>query len=50
MLGGERATLIIDPSTGQIRATNFFVDNQGATYWQPIPNATVTGQWTDTLP
>jgi hypothetical protein len=50
LLGGERATLIIDPSTGQIRATNFFVDNQGAEYWQQIPNATITGRWTDTLP
>jgi hypothetical protein len=50
LLGGERATLIIDSSTGQIRATNFFVDNQGAEYWQQIPNATITGRWTDTLP
>jgi hypothetical protein len=49
-LGGERATLIIDPSTGQISATNFFVDNQGATFWQEIPNATITGRWTNTLP
>jgi hypothetical protein len=49
-LGGERATLIIDPSSGQIRATNFFVDNQGATFWQEIPDATITGRWTDTLP
>jgi hypothetical protein len=50
LLGGQRATLIIDASTGQIRATNFFVDNQGAEYWQQIPNATITGQWTDMLP
>jgi hypothetical protein len=50
LLGGERATLIIDPSTGQIRATNFFVDNQGAEYWQQLPNATITGRWTNTLP
>jgi len=50
LLGGQRATLIIDPSTGQIRATNFFVDIQGAEYWQQIPNATITGRWTDTLP
>jgi hypothetical protein len=49
-LGGEQATLVIDPSTGQIRATNFFVDNQGATFWQQIPNATITGRWTNTLP
>jgi hypothetical protein len=49
-LGGEQATLFIDPSTGQIRATNFFVDNQGATFWQQIPNATITGRWTNTLP
>jgi hypothetical protein len=48
--GGEQATLVIDPSTGQIRATNFFVDNQGATFWQQIPNATITGRWTNTLP
>jgi hypothetical protein len=50
LLGGEQATLIIDPSTGQIRATNFFVDNEGAEFWQEVPNATITGQWTDTLP
>jgi hypothetical protein len=49
-LGGEKATLIIDPSTGRIQATNFFVDNEGATFWQPIPNATITGRWTNTLP
>jgi hypothetical protein len=49
-LGGEQATLIIDPSTGQIHATNFFVDNQGGTFWQQIPNATITGRWTNTLP
>jgi hypothetical protein len=30
--GGEQATLIIDPSTGQIRATNFFVASDGPTY------------------
>ena len=45
-----RHTLVIDPSTGQIRATNFFVDIRGAEYWQQIPNAAVTGRWTDTLP
>jgi hypothetical protein len=50
LLGGEQATLIIDPASGQIRATNFFVDNQGATFWQQIPNATITGRWTNTLP
>jgi RNA polymerase sigma factor (sigma-70 family) len=50
LLGGEQATLIIDPSTGQIRATNFFVASDGSTYWQPTVNATITGQWTDTLP
>jgi hypothetical protein len=50
LLGGEQATLFIDPSTGQIRATNFFVDNQGAEFWQQIPNATITGRWTNTLP
>jgi hypothetical protein len=49
-LGGEQATLIIDPASGQIHATNFFVDNQGATFWQQIPNATITGRWTNTLP
>ncbi len=48
--GGEQATLIVDPSTGQIIATNFFVDNQGAEYFQDVPNATITGRWTDTLP
>jgi hypothetical protein len=50
LLGGQQATLIIDPTSGQIRATNFFVDNQGATFWQQIPNATITGRWTNTLP
>jgi hypothetical protein len=50
LLGGEQATLFIDPSTGQIRATNFFVDNQGGQFWQQIPNATITGRWTNTLP
>ena len=50
LLGGEQANLIIDPASGQIRATNFFVDNQGATFWQQIPNATITGRWTNTLP
>jgi hypothetical protein len=49
-LGGQRATLIIDPASGQIRATNFFVDNQGGEFWQQIPNATITGRWTNTLP
>jgi hypothetical protein len=50
LLGGQPATLIIDPATGQIRATNFFVDNQGAEFWQQIPDATITGRWTSTLP
>ena len=50
LLGGEQATLIIDPANGQIRATNFFVDNQGGEFWQKIPNATITGRWTDKLP
>ena len=50
LLGGHQATLIIDPSSGQIRATNFFVDNQGGEFWQKIPNATITGRWTDKLP
>jgi len=50
LLGGHQATLIIDPASGQIRATNFFVDNQGAEFWQQIPNATITGRWTNTLP
>ena len=50
LLGGQQATLVIDPASGQIRATNFFVDNQGAEFWQKIPNATITGRWTDTLP
>ena len=50
LLGGEQATLFIDPSTGQIRTTNFIVDNQGGEFWQPIPNATITGRWTNTLP
>jgi hypothetical protein len=50
LLGGHQATLVIDPASGQIRATNFFVDNQGAEFWQKIPNATITGRWTDTLP
>ena len=50
LLGGEQATLVIDPASGQIRATNFFVDNQGGEFWQQIPNATITGRWTDTLP
>jgi len=50
LLGGQTATLIIDPSTGQIRGTNFFVDNEGAEIWQQAPTATITGRWTDTLP
>ena len=50
LLGGQQATLVIDPASGQIRATNFFVDNQGAEFWQKIPNATITGRWTNTLP
>ena len=50
LLGGQQATLVIDPASGQIRATNFFVDNQGGEFWQKIPNATITGRWTDTLP
>ncbi len=50
LMSGERATLIIDPANGQIRATNFFVDNQGAEFWQRIPNATIHGRWTGTLP
>jgi hypothetical protein len=50
LLGGHQATLIIDPASGQIRATNFFVDNQGGEFWQKIPNATITGRWTDKLP
>jgi hypothetical protein len=50
LLGGQQATLVIDPASGQIRATNFFVDNQGAEFWQQIPNATITGRWTNTLP
>ena len=50
LLGGHQATLIIDPASGQIRATNFFVDNQGGEFWQQIPNATITGRWTNTLP
>ena len=50
LLGGQRATLIIDAASGQIRATNFFVDNQGGQFWQQIPNATITGRWTNTLP
>jgi hypothetical protein len=50
LLGGQQATLIIDPASGQIRATNFFVDNQGGEFWQRIPNATITGRWTNTLP
>jgi hypothetical protein len=50
LLGGQQATLIIDPASGQIRATNFFVDNQGGEFWQQIPNATITGRWTNTLP
>jgi hypothetical protein len=50
LLGGHQATLIIDPASGQIRATNFFVDNQGGEFWQQIPNATITGRWTDKLP
>jgi hypothetical protein len=50
LLGGHQATLIIDPASGQIRATNFFVDNQGGEFWQKIPNATITGKWTDKLP
>jgi hypothetical protein len=50
LLGGHQATLIIDLASGQIRATNFFVDNQGGEFWQQIPNATITGRWTNTLP
>jgi hypothetical protein len=50
LLGGHQATLIINPASGQIRATNFFVDNQGGEFWQKIPNATITGRWTDKLP
>ena len=50
LLGGHQATLVIDPASGQIRATNFYVDNQSATFWQQIPNATITGRWTNTLP
>lgn len=50
VLGGEQATLIVDPSTGQIRGTNFFVDNQGAEFFQQVPNATIASRWTDTLP
>jgi hypothetical protein len=50
LLGGHQATLVIDPASGQIRATNFFVDNQGAEFWQQVPNATITGRWTSKLP
>ena len=50
LLAGHQATLVIDPASGQIRATNFFVDNQGGEFWQQIPNATITGRWTNTLP
>jgi hypothetical protein len=50
LLGGHQATLVIDPASGQIRATNFFADNQGGEFWQQVPNATITGRWTNTLP
>lgn len=49
-IGGAPATLVIDPATGQVRATNYFVTNDGAMFWQPTVDATITCQWTNTLP
>jgi hypothetical protein len=47
---GQRATLIVNPATGQIIGTNYIVTNEGDEMLQTVPNATVTGQWTNTLP
>lgn len=49
-VGGEQATLVVDPATGAIRATNFVVTNDGALFWQPTVDATVICEWTDVLP
>jgi hypothetical protein len=49
-VSGQQATLVVDPATGQIRATNFFVTNDGGLFWQPTVDATITCEWTDVLP
>jgi hypothetical protein len=49
-IGGQQATLVVDPATGQIRATNFFLTNDGALFWQPTVDATITCEWTNVLP
>lgn len=47
--GGEQARLVVDPASGQVRDTNYYVTADGGEAWIP-GGATITTDWTDTLP
>lgn len=50
-VGDHTARLVIDPETARVRGTNFVVTADGAELWLPANRAaTVTGEWTNTLP
>ncbi|MEV0839631.1 CU044_5270 family protein [Actinocatenispora sera] len=49
--GDHTARLVIDPKTARVRGTNFVVTADGTEVWLSASRAaTVTGEWTDTLP
>ncbi|RKR87436.1 hypothetical protein BDK92_1712 [Micromonospora pisi] len=49
--GGDQARLVIDPATGQLRKTNFFVTSDGSRA-EAAENGfyTLVGEWTEALP
>ncbi|BCJ32991.1 hypothetical protein Athai_04940 [Actinocatenispora thailandica] len=50
-VGEHTARLVVDTGTGRVRGTNFVVTTDGGELWLPAGHtATVTGEWTDTLP
>jgi hypothetical protein len=50
-VGDHTARLVIDPKTARVRGTNFVVTADGTEVWLSANRAaTVTGEWTDTLP
>ncbi|TDD78939.1 hypothetical protein E1293_24805 [Actinomadura darangshiensis] len=49
--GSEPQRLVVDPATGRVRNTNFYVPQSGGTVWiQPPATMTITASWTDTKP
>lgn len=48
-LGGHVVTLIIDPKTGRLLYTSFFVMPDSSEVFQGAPTATLTGTWTNKL-